>query len=277
MVEVRWDRASPQPKNERPGEGGKGSLSGASDSLWRDESWEEMRRYKWRKNITYFRFYASCSEIPWDFPYPLSFSPGSLPVGKWTTWLWKGRTSSVCHCLLPRNLSGTSASLEGDLTCNRLQKTWSKSTALISYCLPRLEVSNVVTLQRLVARSLKTALRPIEYSFNSLPGSLFSPAYHCLGNISFLVPLRTVWSLDVQIHPRTLLFAYKHSADCQVRLGTERRLLSTCQQGALPLFLWLVPLTLRLLHIQLLVTAAVVRPTGKEGNICWFPDPSSSL
>lgn len=90
------------------------------------------------------------SRIQWAFPYPLTFPPGSLPVGKWTTWLWKGETSSVCHCLLPQSLSGTSASWEGDPTCNRLPKTWSKSTAPISYFLPPSEVSNTMILHDLL-------------------------------------------------------------------------------------------------------------------------------
>ena len=78
--------------------------------------------------------------------FPLSFPPGSLHVGKWTTWLWKGRTSLVCHCLLPQSLSGTYASWEGDPTCNRSPKTWSKSMALISYFLPPSEVSSTLIL-----------------------------------------------------------------------------------------------------------------------------------
>lgn len=37
---------------------------------------------RWRKSILYFRFYDSCSYIHGAFLYPLTFSPGSLPVGK---------------------------------------------------------------------------------------------------------------------------------------------------------------------------------------------------
>lgn len=36
--------------------------------------------------------------IAMSFPHPLAFPPGNLPVGKWTTWPWKEKISSVCLC-----------------------------------------------------------------------------------------------------------------------------------------------------------------------------------
>lgn len=152
-MEVSWESLSHSQGNERSGEA-KGPLSGSGcihREMWAetDEQVPEEEEHDLLGSVCLF------SRIQWPFLYPLTFPPGSLPVGKWTTWLWKGETSSLCHCLLPQSLSGISASWEGDPTCNRLPKTWSKSTAPISYFQPPLEVSNTMILHGLSPGCLK--------------------------------------------------------------------------------------------------------------------------
>ena len=87
-------------------------------------------------------------------------------------------------------------------------------------------------------------------------------------------------------HPISLpehCFAYKHppgGGGCGVRRLGDRRLLSTCQQGALPVFFWLSHLPLKFPQILILALATAVSmcaqscPTLCDSMDCSLPSSS---